>query len=229
MRRNTEARGMMISKLSIPLFLLLSFCYSNVIAKTSHGLITLENACDVIGAHSDYRWDVKTDKETSPPFVTSVKPSDIAAWPGPGGIFNKNSIRQGKEKKWFVLTGRVKSLRIEPDGDLHIQLADENADARGVNVVVAIPYGDPWCGIRKQVFSWTTRKFPFKTRGVKLKLTHNPIISVTGKAFYDAAQAARGDTTLNVRRRTTSKGHRAPPVTIWEIHPVMNLRVMRDK
>jgi hypothetical protein len=229
MRRNTEEGAMRISKPSIPLLLLLSFCYSNVIAKATHGLITVENTCDVTGAHFEYRRDVKTDKETAPPFVTSVKPSDIAAWPGPGGIFNMNTMRRGKEKKWFVLTGRVKSLRIEPDGDLHIQLADENADARGVNVVVAIPYGDPWCGIRKQVFSWTTRKFPFKTRGVKLKLTHNPIISVTGKAFYDAAHAVRGDTTLNERRRTASKGHRTPPVTIWGIHPVMNLRVMRDR
>lgn len=216
-------------KFCIPLFLFLSFCYSNVTAKTTRGLITVENACDVTGAHFEYRWDVKTDKETSPPFVTSVKPSDIAAWPGPGGVFNENTKRQGKEKKWFVLTGRVKLLRIEPDGDLHIQLADENADAKGVNVVVEIPYGQPWCGIRKQVFSWTKRKFPFKTRGVKLKLTHNPVISVTGKAFYDAAQAVRGDTTLNERRRTTSKGRRSPPVTIWEIHPVMNLRVIRDR
>lgn len=220
---------MKISKLSIPLFLLLSFCSSNAIAKTTHGLITVENACDVTGAHFEYRWDVKTDKETSPPFATSVKPSDIAAWPGPGGVFDKDTKRQGKEKKWFVLTGRVKSLRIEPDGDLHMQLADEKADARGVNVVVAIPYGDPWCGIRKQVFSWTKRKFPFKTRGVNLKLAYNPIISVTGKAFYNAAYASHGDTSLNVRKRTASKGHRTPPVTIWEIHPVMNLRVMRER
>lgn len=216
-------------KLGIPLILFLTFCYSDVIAKTAHGPITVVNACEVTGARVEYRWDVKTDKDKPPPYVTSVKPSDIAAWPGPGGVFNKNTERQGKEEKWFELIGRVKLLRIEPDGALHIQLADEKADAMGVNVVVEIPYGDPWCGIRNQVFSWTKRKLPFKTRGVELKLMRNPIISVTGKAYYDAAHAPHGDTTLNVRKRTASRSHRTPPVAVWGIRPVMNLRLMQDK
>jgi hypothetical protein len=214
-------------KLYLPLFVLLLVCNSNVLAKTTRPLITVENACNVTGAHFDYRWDVKTEKDTAPPFVTPVKPSDIAAWPGPGGNFDKNTKRTGREKKWYELTGRVKLVRIEPDGDLHIQLADEKADASGVNVVVRIPYGEPWCGIRKEVFSWTKRKLPFKTRGVKLALTRNPIITVTGRAFYDAVYGVGGDTTLNERKRTKSKGHLIPSITIWEIHPVMNLRVLR--
>jgi hypothetical protein len=215
-------------KLYLPLFVLLLACNSNVFAITTHPLITVEDACNVAGAHLDYRWDVKTEKDTAPPFVTPVKPTDIAAWPGPGGIIDTNTKRTGREKKWYELTGRVKLVRIEPDGDLHIQLADEKADASGVNVVIRIPYGEPWCGIRREVFSWTKRKLPFKTRGVNLTLTRNPIITVTGRAFYDAVYAVHGDTTLNVRKRTKSKGHLTPPVTIWEIHPVMNLRVLRD-
>ena len=216
------------TKLYLPLFVLLLSCQSIAFAKTAHPLITVENTCNVTGARLDYRWDVKTEKDTAPPFVTTVKPSDIAAWPGPGGIFDSNTKRTGREKKWYELTGRVTLVRIEPDGDLHIQLADEKADAGGVNVVARIPYGEPWCGIRKEVFSWTKRKLPFKTRGVKLALTHNPVIAVTGRAFYDAVYAAGKDTTLNERKRTKSKMHPTPPITIWEIHPVMNLRVLRD-
>jgi hypothetical protein len=209
--------------------LFFALCHSDAIAKPTYRPITVQNACDVAGAHAEYRWDAKTDQDRPPPYVTVVKPSDIAAWTGPGGGFDKNTERQGKENKWFELTGRVKLLRIEPDGALHIQLADVKADARSVNVVVAIPYGDPWCGIRRQVFSWTNRKLPFKTRGANLKLMRNPIISVTGKAFYDAAHAAHGDTTLNMRKSTNSKRQRTSPVGIGEIRPVMNLRLMQDK
>jgi hypothetical protein len=52
-------------------------------------------------------------------------------------------------------------VKVEPDGDLHIQLVDQDADDGDVNVVVEVPFGEPWCDIRKEVFSWTTRTFPF--------------------------------------------------------------------
>jgi len=43
-------------------------------------------------------------------------------------------------------------VKIEPDGDFHIQLVDEGGADRGVNVVVEVAFGEPWCGMRKRGF-----------------------------------------------------------------------------
>ena len=132
--------------------------------------------------------------------------------------------RRVDERKWYSLTGRVTLVKIEPDGDLHIQLVDENAQDDDVNVVVEVPFGHPWCNIRKEVFSWTNQTFPFQTQGKKFTLNSNPIITVTGKAFYDAIHGGK-DTSLNRRKAPPNAAPTTRHVTIWEIHPVMHLDV----
>jgi hypothetical protein len=150
-----------------------------------------------------------------PPNVTNeIKPSDVGAWTGPGGVFKRDSVRRGREKTWYALTGRVTLVKAERDGDLHIQMVDESADDGDVNVVVEVPAGEPWCDIRSIVFGWTTTKtFPFTASGRALTLTERPIITVVGKAFYDAVHGGK-DTTRNRRpkpknaRPTTSPSGR---------------------
>src|SRR5689334_6459429 len=144
-----------------------------------------KDACNCVGCHAEYRWDVKTDEDEPPQNVTDkVKPSDIGAWNGPGGIFTKDTPRKGKEKRWYQLTGRVSLVKLEVDGDLHIQLVDASAKDDDVNVVVEVPFGETWCDVRKEVFSWTNQKFPFQTAGKKFALQKHPVVTVTGKAFY---------------------------------------------
>jgi hypothetical protein len=148
--------------------------------------------------------------------------SQFAAWDGPGGRFHKESPRQGRELEWFAVTGRMGRVRAEDDGDLHVQLVDPHATRSAINAIVEIPNGPPWCQIRQQVLGWAAVQLPLSfVRHRELHLTGHPLIRVTGHAFYDANQAARGDTRSNRRRgigRTTA--------TIWEIHPVMRLDVV---
>jgi hypothetical protein len=75
-----------------------------------------------------------------------------------------------------------------------------------------------WCSIRETVFSWTTARFPFHTSSDrKLKLIGAPIITVTGKAYWDVGHAPKDQS----NRRSHLPGYAA-----WEIHPVMNLTVL---
>src|SRR5437588_583692 len=57
------------------------------------------------------------------------------------------------EENWFSVTGRVETVRIEDDGDVHIVLV--NTDAQHGGIVVDLPLGPRWCEMRKTVFSWT--------------------------------------------------------------------------
>jgi hypothetical protein len=88
---------------------------------------------------------------------------------------------------------------------------------RGI-VVVEVPAKPQWCSIRETVFSWTRTKFPFHTSSAKkLNITDPPIITVTGKAFFDVGHSLKDQRS---NRRKYQPGHAA-----WEIHPVMKLTV----
>ncbi len=186
--------------------------------------VTFKDSCHCIECHAEYRWDVKTDEEQPPANgITDAVPSDIGAWRGPGGFFDKDTERKGREKNWYRLTGRVSLVKIEPDGDLHIQLVDDGAADGDVNVVVEVPFGDPWCDIRETVFGWANHDFPIQTTGgKKFTLDRKPVITVVGKAFYDAIHG-QGDTSKNRRRVPDGAAETTKQVTIWEVHPVMRL------
>ena len=205
-----------------------TFAFTGTAVADSKAPVKFKDECHCVGCHAEYRWDVKTDDEDAPQSVSNnISPSDIGAWHGPGGIFTKDTARKGKEKKWYALTGRVTLVKQEPDGDLHIQLVDDGAQDDDVNVVVEVPFGEPWCDIRKEVFSWTSQTFPFRTGGKKLTLQKHPVITVTGKAFYDAIHGG-ADTSKNRRAVPNNAASTTKQVTIWEIHPVMKLDVTSE-
>jgi hypothetical protein len=53
-------------------------------------------------------------------------------------------------------------------------------------VVCEVPAEPQWCEIRNTVFSWAMTRFPFHTSSAKkLTLDETPVITVTGKAFFD--------------------------------------------
>jgi hypothetical protein len=89
--------------------------------------VTCESPCKCSSAHGKGRWAVKNDPSTPPTDATaiqSVTPSDIFSWPGPAEHLTQSSARTGIENNWFALTGRVVAVKVEADGDLHIELSD---------------------------------------------------------------------------------------------------------
>jgi hypothetical protein len=116
------------------------------------------------------------------------------------------------------VTGRVVAAKVEMDGDLHLALQDATGDKAGI-VVCEIPAKQQWCSIRETVFSWTTTRFPFHTSSArKLNVTDAPIITVTGKAYFDVGHAPKDQS----NRRSHQPGYAA-----WEIHPVMKVEVIQ--
>src|SRR5438876_11593515 len=154
--------------------------------------VTFESPCECHDNHGEHRWAVKNDHATPPvdaSAIQAVTPSDVFSWPGPAERLTQSSERTGIENKWFALTGRVVALKAEMDGDIHIELQDATGDKPGI-VVVEVPAKLQWCEIRKTVFGWTRKRFPFHTSSDrKLKLTQAPIITVTGKAYWDVGHA----------------------------------------
>ena len=127
----------------------------------------------------------------------------------------QSSERTEIANKWFALTGRVIALKVEADGDLHIALQDATGDKPGI-VVCEVPAKPQWCEIRSTVFSWTHTRFPFHTDSAKkLNVTKPPIITVTGKAFFDVGHSLK-------EQKSNRRSH-LPGYAAWEIHPVMKI------
>jgi hypothetical protein len=178
--------------------------------------------CECHGNHGEYRWEVKTDQEAPPEMIpgeNKVKPSVIGKWAEPPGHFGMHTPRSGREKEWYEVRGNVVLVKAEADGDLHIQLADED-DPNSVKLVVEVPVKQhpgksPWCDLRKTVFGWSKQNFPFNVTDSKpLSLTKHPTIRVQGKAFFDAQHGGK----------TPNRRSDDPQVAVWEIHPVMMLQ-----
>jgi hypothetical protein len=121
--------------------------------------------------------------------------------------------------KWYWLTGRVVALKVEADVALHIALQDATGDKQGI-VVCEVPAKPQWCSIRETVFSWTRTQFPFHTSSAKkLTLDQTPVITVTGKAYFDVGHSLKD-------QKSNRRSH-LPGYAAWEIHPVMALRVVQ--
>jgi hypothetical protein len=175
--------------------------------------VTFESPCECRDNHGEHHWVVKNDPSTPPVeacAIQAVTPSDVFSWPGLAEHLTQSSERTGIENNWFALTGRVVAVKVEMDGDLHLALQDVTGDKAGI-VVCEIPAKQQWCSIRETVFSWTTTRFPFHTSSDrKLKLIQAPIITVTGKAYWDVGHAPKDQS----NRRSHLPGYAA-----WEIHP----------
>ena len=185
--------------------------------------VTFTSACACPTCHGKHRWDVKTDRAAAPASVPAnhrLTPSQLRHWAGPGGDLRKNSPRTGKELEFFELTGEIRWVRAEDDGDIHVQLADQGKGANAKTASVEIPAGEPWCAIRAQLFALTSTTFPLKfSKHVDLPPRSGTVITVTGKAFYDVENDG-GDPEANDR-----PGAKQSRTTVWEIHPVMKLVV----
>jgi hypothetical protein len=191
------------------------------IAAANSPPVTFESPCSCHENHGQHRWSVKIDPALPPTdanAIQSVTPSDIYSWAGPDVLLTQSSERTGIETKWFALTGRVVALKVESDGDLHIALQDATGDKPGI-VVCEIPAKPQWCDIRNTVFSWTRTRFPFHTSSAKkLTLNQTPVITVTGRAFFDVGHSLKD-------QRSNRRSH-LPGYAAYEIHPVMKLDVL---
>jgi hypothetical protein len=199
--------------------LLNALALASILAATNK--VTFASPCNATGQHGVDRWPAKTDPERVPidkTKITPITPSQMFKWPGVGTKINltRSSPRIASEQRWLALTGRVTGVKVEADGDIHIELVDASDNKPGI-VGVEIPPGKIWCEFRKLVFSWTTQKFPFSFQSSKgLTVTGRPVTTVIGKAFYDIDHAPKD--------RSNERGAPFKPgYAVWEVHPVMSI------
>jgi hypothetical protein len=182
--------------------------------------IVVVSPCECQRAHGKGRWAVKNDPSLAPNDASAIKavtPSEMFGWPGPDTPLTWQSERTGIENNWFALTGRVVAVKVEADGDLHLALQDATGDKPGI-VVCEIPAKPQWCEIRKTVFNWTQTRFPFHTSSArKLTLNQTPVVTVTGKAFFDVGHSLKD-------QKSNRRSH-LPDYAAWEIHPAMKIEL----
>jgi hypothetical protein len=203
--------------------LVAAFVIGSAFAKSvTAGTVTFVSPCECQGQKSGSRWPVKTDLSPAPldkSTIQAVTPSQIYEWKGPGPdvpLTPKTDTRIAAEQKWYNVTGRLDSVKVEDDGDITLVLKDAEGKKAG-SVGVEIPVGSTWCELRQTVFGWTTQSFPFSfNESQRLEMPKTHIITVTGQAFFDVDHAPADHS----NRRTKPKKY-----SVWEIHPVMALHV----
>lgn len=166
--------------------------------------------CDCQSRSGEMRWEAKTDSQLPPvntATIPRVTPADICAWQPPSEPVN--DARIAAEQNWYALVCRIVAMKLEEDGDLHIEV--ENTTGASGRVVVELPCGETWCEMRKHVVEWTKGSWVLKRGKLSTVSPHN--VTVIGKAFWDAEHAKGGK---NERGGNT-------PVAVWEIHPVMKV------
>jgi hypothetical protein len=203
--------------------LVAAFVIGSAFAKSvTAGTVTFVSPCECQGQKSGSRWAVKTDPSPVPldkSTIQAVTPSQICNWKGPASnesLTPQTDTRIAAEQKWYNLTGRLDSVKVEDDGDITLVLKDADSKKAG-SVNAEIPVGPKWCELRKLVFGWTTQSFPFSFKESQtLEMREPHVITVTGKAFFDVGHSSPE----NPNRRTKPKKY-----AVWEIHPVMALHV----
>ena len=203
--------------------LLAAFIIGSASAKSViAGTVTFVSPCECQGQKSGSRWPAKTDSSPVPldkSTIQSVTPSQIYEWKGPEPnvpLTPETNTRIAAEQKWYNLTGRLVGIKVEADGDITLVLQDADGKKAG-NVGAEIPVGSTWCELRQTVFGWTTQSFPFSFKeSQRLEMREQHIITVTGQAFFDVGHQSADYS----NRRTKPKNY-----SVWEIHPVMALRV----
>jgi hypothetical protein len=194
---------------------------STVFSASSKQSVRLTSPSIITGQHGIDRWPAKTDPQRPPADnskILHVTPSQMFAWPGVGvaAHLTKSSPRIASEQRWVALTGLVAGMKIETDGDIHVELVDATGNKPGI-VGAEIPPGKIWCACRQLALGWTGQEYPFSFNGSKtFAITGRHVITVTGKAFYDVDHAPQNRS--NQRGKPFKPGY-----SVWEVHPVMGM------
>ena len=104
--------------------------------------------CECQGQKDGTRWPVKTDPSPVPSdksTIQSVTPSQIYQWKGPGPdvpLTPKTDTRIAAEQKWYNVTGRLDSVKVEDDGDITLILCSKTPKERN---------GKCWCRNSRQL------------------------------------------------------------------------------
>src|SRR3954454_14463825 len=88
--------------------------------------VTFVSPCECIGNHGVSRWAAKTDLQEPPANadIKKITPAHILAWQGPGDRIDQRTERIAAEHQWYAVTGRIEKVRVEDDGDVHVEMKD---------------------------------------------------------------------------------------------------------
>ena len=129
------------------------------------------------------------------------------------------------EKETVKMRVFVLAMKLDPDNDLHVQVADAASPYRQQQLIVEIPPGADYCTARSALMDLFRADGGSKLTGYVFH--HPPQVELTGYLFLDAAhmRARRTDFCTNNGGRGIKNGLSVSPVRgIWEVHPVISLR-----
>jgi hypothetical protein len=146
----------------------------------------------------------------------------------------KSSIPKDKpmnmEKLKVKVRAFVMAFKLDPDNDLHVQIADNARPYNQTQLIVEIPPGADYCEARTNMME-LMRADGGRRRSGNYIFRTPPLVEVTGYVFIDAFHIRKGssDYCSDNGGRGIKNGLRKSPVRgLWEIHPVIELKSVRQ-
>jgi hypothetical protein len=197
------------------------------------------NDCETTSEGGIFRWEAKTDP-TTPDATTQIRNAtveDMLEWRPLRGNWATDELqdeprRPGRERLFYRVPGAVQRVALDPDGDVHIEVAEVDDFMRN-RVIFEIPAGEngsPFCEARTTLFdamsiSMVTLQpnagYQWERDNTGPRHLAPLTIEVVGRPFYDG---------IHCNRRGLGHGHgtKYADGTCWEIHPVLELLIVVD-
>ncbi len=164
------------------------------------------------------RWAMKTRKEPATFNVadaTTLSIQDIVKWKVPKGKILTDSTIDPHEDQIVTVTGWVRLVKISPDDcDIHVQLG-RFPDKHVPQIIVEIPATEP--AVRQALAAKLGVDIPKPGRTLFFDGPKAVQVSVIGPAFDDSSH-------WTSKHPKTGNKHGSGVSTLWEIHPVWDVK-----
>jgi hypothetical protein len=125
------------------------------------------------------------------------------------------------ETQIVTLQGFLMAAKLDPDHDLHAEIAGSNK-WNSPHLIVEVPPGAEYCTARKALWNLVAQELPPNSKSKTHIMQHPPQVQLTGYVFLDTAHGS-----TNFCRTSGGRGVKKQGVQkvqgLWEIHPVLDL------
>jgi hypothetical protein len=125
------------------------------------------------------------------------------------------------ETQAVTLQGFLMAAKLDPDHDLHAEIAGSNK-WNTPHLIVEVPPGQEYCSARKALWDLVAQELPPNSTSKTHIMQHPPQVQLTGYVFLDTAHGSTNFCHTSGGRGVKKQGVQKVQ-GLWEIHPVLDL------
>jgi hypothetical protein len=130
---------------------------------------------------------------------------------------------QGLETQEVKLKGFLLAAKLDPDNDIHAEIAGSTA-WNTPHLIVEVPPGQGYCAARKALWDVVKAELPQNSTSTVHVMQQPKQVEITGYVFLDTAHGKTDFCHTSGGRGVHPKGKNQQVQGLWEIHPVLDVK-----